>query len=134
MLNNVQIMGRLVANPELRHTAKETAVASFRIAVDRDFGEKQTDFFDCVAWRKTGEFVSKYFAKGDPILIQGRLASRDWEDKNGNKRKSIEIVADNIYFCGGKKKENGGAKLEELPDDLDGELPFKLGEDEELPL
>lgn len=134
MLNNVQIMGRLVANPELRHTAKDTAVASFRIAVDRDFGEKQTDFFDCVAWRKTGEFVSKYFAKGDPILIQGRLASRDWEDKNGNKRKSIEIVADNIYFCGGKKKENGGAKLEELPDDLDGELPFKLGEDEELPL
>lgn len=134
MLNNVQIMGRLVANPELRHTAKETAVASFRIAVDRDFGEKQTDFFDVVAWRKTGEFVSKYFAKGDPILIQGRLASRDWEDKNGNKRKSIEIVADNIYFCGGKKKENGGAKLEELPDDLGGELPFKLGEDEELPL
>lgn len=134
MLNNVQIMGRLVANPELRHTAKDTAVASFRIAVDRDFGEKQTDFFDCVAWRKTGEFVSKYFAKGDPILIQGRLASRDWEDKNGNKRKSIEIVADNIYFCGGKKKENGGAKLEELPDDIGGELPFTLGDDEELPL
>lgn len=134
MLNNLQIMGRLVANPELRHTAKETAVASFRIAVDRDFGEKQTDFFDVVAWRKTGEFVSKYFAKGDPILIQGRLQSRDWEDKNGNKRKSIEIICDNVYFCGGKKKENGGAKLEELPDDIGGELPFSLGDDEELPL
>ena len=132
MLNNLQIMGRLVANPELRHTAKDTAVASFRIAVDRDFGEKQTDFFDVVAWRKTGEFVSKYFAKGDPILIQGRLASRDWEDKNSNKRKSIEIICDNVYFCGGKKKE--AAKLEELPDDLGGELPFKLGDDEELPL
>lgn len=132
MCNIVTIMGRLVANPELRHTAKETAVASFRIAVDRDFGEKQTDFFDVVAWRKTGEFVSKYFAKGDPILIQGRLQSRDWEDKNGNKRKSIEIICDNVYFCGGKKKESS-SQMQELPDD-DGELPFSVGEEDQLPL
>ena len=134
MLNNINIMGRLVRNPELRHTQKDTAVASFRIAVDRDFGEKQTDFFDVVAWRKTGEFVSKYFKQGQMIAIVGRLQTRDWEDKDGNKRRSVEIVAENCYFAGGKKEENSGSKMEELPDDMGGEMPFSLGEDEELPL
>lgn len=138
MLNKIFLMGRLVATPELRKTKSDLMVASFRIAVDRDFTgkgeEKQTDFFDVVAWRKTGEFVSKYFAKGDPILIDGRLQMRDWQTKDGEKRRSYEIVVDNARFCGGKKKDNGGAKLEELPDDLGGELPFSVGEEDELPL
>lgn len=131
MLNSIQIMGRLVANPELRHTKKDTSVASFRIACDRDFSEG-TDFFDVVAWRKTGEFVNKYFSKGDPILIQGRVQMRDWETKDGEKRRSFEIIAENCHFCGGKKKDSS-PQMQELPDD-DGELPFSVGEEDQLPL
>lgn len=137
MLNKIFLMGRLVASPELRRTKSDLSVASFRIACDRDFTgkgeEKATDFFDCVAWRKTGEFVSKYFAKGDPILIDGKLQMRDWQTKDGEKRRSYEIVVDNARFCGGKKKE-ASAQMQELDDGEGGELPFTLGDDEELPL
>ncbi len=103
MLNHITIMGRLVRDPELRRTGSGIAVASFRVAVDRDFGgrdggERETDFIDCVAWRQTGEFVSKYFTKGSMIVVSGRLQMRNWNDKEGNKRTSAEVVADNVYF------------------------------------
>lgn len=111
MLNTITIMGRLTREPELRRTGSGLAVASFCVAVDRDWpnketGEKETDFIDCVAWRQTGEFVSKYFTKGSMIVVSGRLQIRPWTDKDGNKRKSAEIVADNVYFGESKKKEN----------------------------
>ena len=110
MLNTITIMGRLVRDPELRRTGSGIAVASFTVAVDRDWpnketGEKETDFFDCVAWRQTGEFVSKYFTKGSMIVVSGRLQIRSWVDKDGNKRKTAEIVADNVYFGESKKKD-----------------------------
>lgn len=103
MLNHITIMGRIVRDPELRRTGNDIAVASFTLAVDRDFapkdgGEKETDFIDCVAWRNTGEFVSKYFSKGSMIVVTGRLQIRSWSDKSGNKRRSAEVVADNVYF------------------------------------
>ena len=111
MLNHITIMGRLTRDPELRRTSNGLAVASFTVAVDRDWpnretGEKETDFIDCVAWRQTGEFVSKYFTKGSMIVVAGRLQIRPWVDKDGNKRKSAEIVAENVYFGESKKKEN----------------------------
>lgn len=102
MLNKITIMGRLTKDPELRRTNSGTAVASFTIAVDRDFGEKKADFFNCVAWKGTGEFVSKHFTKGRPILISGRLETRQWTDKNDNKRTEVEVVAENVYFCDSK--------------------------------
>ena len=110
MLNHITIMGRLTRDPELRRTSSGIAVASFTVAVDRDFGgrdggEKETDFIDCVAWRQTGEFVSKYFTKGSMIVVSGRLQIRNWNDKDGNKRRSAEIVADNVYF-GESKRSN----------------------------
>lgn len=101
MLNTIIIQGRLVRDPELRRTGSGIAVASFTVAVDLDFaqdGKKETDFIDCVAWRQTGEFVSKYFKKGSMIVVKGRLQIRNWNDKDGNKRKSAEVVADNCYF------------------------------------
>ncbi len=103
MLNHITIMGRLTRVPELRRTGSGVAVASFTLAVDRDFGknengEKETDFIDCVAWRQTGEFVSKYFTKGRMAVVSGRLQIRPWTDKDGNKRRTAEIVADNVYF------------------------------------
>ena len=103
MLNHITIMGRLTRDPELRRTGSGVAVASFTVAVDRDFGgrdggERETDFIDCVAWRQTGEFVSKYFTKGSMIVVSGRLQIRNWNDKDGNKRRSAEVVADNVYF------------------------------------
>ena len=103
MLNHITIMGRLTRDPELRTTQSGVNVASFTVAVDRDFGgrdggERQTDFIDCVAWRQTGEFVSKYFHKGSMIVVSGRLQSRKWQDRDGNNRTSWEIVADNVYF------------------------------------
>jgi len=102
MLNRVTIMGRLVRDPELRRTQSGTAVTSIRIAVDRDFksqdGEKKADFFDVVAWRATAEFVAKYFAKGRMAVVEGRLQTREWTDKEGGKRIATEIVADNVYF------------------------------------
>lgn len=110
MLNHITIMGRLTRDPELRRTGSGTAVANFTVAVDRDFssqsGEKETDFIDCVAWRQTGEFVSKYFQKGTMAVVSGRLQIRGWTDKDGNKRKTAEVVADNVYF-GSSKKESG---------------------------
>lgn len=112
MLNHITIMGRLVRDPELRYTQSGIAVASFTLAVDRDFksdsGERQTDFIDCVAWRQTGEFVSKYFAKGSLAVVSGRLQIRDWQDKEGNKRRNSEIVADNVYFGESKRSRDSG--------------------------
>ena len=108
MLNHITIMGRLTRDPELRRTGSGVAVASFSVAVDRDFGgrdggERETDFIDCVAWRQTGEFVSKYFTKGSMIVVSGRLQIRNWNDKDGNKRRSAEVVADNVYFGESKR-------------------------------
>ena len=156
MLNHITIMGRLTRDPELRYTQSQTPVASFTLAVDRDYssrdsGERQTDFIDCVAWRSTAEFVSKYFQKGSMAVVSGRLQIRDWTDKEGNKRRNAEVVVDNVYFGESKKRDgdpssfggsysgssySGGndfvspsapspmpSGFEELSDD-DGELPF----------
>ena len=114
MLNHIVIMGRLTRDPELRRTGSGIAVASFTVAVDRDFGgrdggEKETDFIDCVAWRQTGEFVSKYFTKGSMMVVSGRLQIRGWTDKEGNKRRSAEVVADNVYFGESKRSNDGGS-------------------------
>ena len=114
MLNHIVIMGRLTRDPELRRTGSGIAVASFTVAVDRDFsgrdgGEKETDFIDCVAWRQTGEFVSKYFTKGSMMVVSGRLQIRSWTDKEGNKRRTAEVVADNVYFGESKRSDNGGS-------------------------
>ena len=116
MLNHIVLMGRLTRDPELRRTGTGVAVASFSIAVDRDFGsresgEKETDFIDIVAWRNTAEFVSKYFSKGRMAVVSGRLQVRKWQDNNGNNRYSTEVVADNVYFGDSKKdgESNGGA-------------------------
>ena len=113
MLNHIVIMGRLVRDPELRRTGSGVAVTSFTVAVDRDFGnresgERETDFIDCVAWRQTGEFVSKYFAKGRMAVVSGRLQIRNWTDKEGNKRRTAEIVADNVYFGDSKRDGDSG--------------------------
>ena len=155
MLNHIVIMGRLTRDPELRSTQSGVSVASFTVAVDRDFGgrdggERQTDFIDCVAWRQTGEFVSKYFHKGSMIVVSGRLQSRKWQDRDGNNRTSWEINADNVYFgesrASGNTRDNdsysgsgsygsydsgrGSAPAAPAPsvfkdlDDGDGELPF----------
>ena len=110
MLNHIVIMGRLTRDPELRRTGSGIAVASFTLAVDRDYspkdgGERETDFIDCVAWRSTGEFVSKYFSKGRMAVVSGRLQIRSWKDKDGNNRRSAEVVADNVYF-GESKRDN----------------------------
>ena len=114
MLNHIVIMGRLTRDPELRRTGTGIAVASFSVAVDRDFGgrdggERETDFIDCVAWRTTGEFVSKYFTKGSMIVVSGRLQIRNWTDKDGNKRRTAEVVADNVYFGESKRSAEGGS-------------------------
>ena len=133
MLNKIILMGRLTRNPELRRTQSGTAVASFTLAVDRDYkpqdGERETDFIDIVAWRGTGEVVSKYFTKGRMAVVEGRLQVRDWTDKDGNKRRSTEVVADNVYFGDSKRSESGtpaepSGELQELPDEEKGELPF----------
>ena len=112
MLNHIVIMGRLTRDPELRYTQSQTPVASFTLAVDRDFGgrdgaERQTDFIDCVAWRSTAEFVSKYFQKGSMAVASGRLQLRDWTDRDGNKRRSAEVVVDNMYFGESRRRDNG---------------------------
>ena len=114
MLNHIVIMGRLTRDPELRRTGSGIAVASCSLAVDRDFGnresgERETDFIDCVAWRQTGEFVSKYFAKGRMAVVSGRLQIRTWTDKDGNKRRSAEVVADNVYFGDSKRDGDNSA-------------------------
>ena len=117
MLNKIILMGRLTRDPELRRTQSGTAVTSFSLAVDRDFksqsGEKETDFIDVVAWRNTAEFVSKYFTKGRMAVVEGRLQIRDWTDQNGGKRRSAEVVADNVYF--GDSKREGGSDYGSAP-------------------
>ncbi len=131
MLNKCFLLGRMTKDPEIRRTNGGTAVTSFTLAVDRDFktnGEKETDFIEVVAWRNTAEFVSKYFSKGRMAIVEGRLQIRDWTDKNGNKRRTAEVVANNVYF-GDSKRENK-EEPEYKQDDLaeiseeDGELPF----------
>ena len=134
MLNKVILMGRLVRDPELRHTGNGTAVASFSLAVDRDYksqsGERETDFIDIVAWRSTAEFVSKYFSKGRMAVVDGRLQIRDWTDKDGAKRRTAEVVADNVYFGDSKRLVSDSdtaapsGKFAEVPEDEKGELPF----------
>ena len=141
MLNKIIIMGRLTRDPELRRTGSGTAVTSFSLACDRDFksqsGEKETDFIEVVAWKNTAEFVSKYFSKGRMAVVEGRLQTRDWTDREGGKRVATEIVADNVYFADSKRsesndnqKENFNARSGRLSDDFvpiseeDGEIPF----------
>lgn len=134
-LNRVNLMGRLVAYPEMRSIGEDVHVVTVRIAVDRDrvnkeTGEREADFFDVVAWRGTCDFLVKYFAKGDPIVVDGRLQSRGWTDKDGNKRTSIEIVAENLYFGGAKKPtstDNASSDDRQSANTQhgdDGELPF----------
>ncbi len=131
MLNSVIIMGRLTRDPELRRTQGGTAVTSFTMAVDRDFksqsGEKETDFIDVVAWRNTGEFAAKYLAKGRMAAVEGRIQVRDWQDKDGNRRKSVEVVADNVYFADSKRdskpqESRDDQEFDEIEDD--GDFPF----------
>lgn len=134
MLNKVFMQGRLVADPELRHTPNGVAVASFRIAVDRDFkdksGERQADFVNVIAWRAIGEFVSKFFSKGRMAIVEGKLQSRNYEDKDGNKRYALEVIADNVYFGDSKKDQEPEKEPEFQPpqfteyQDDDGDLPF----------
>ena len=114
MLNHIVIMGRLARDPELRRTGSGIAVTSFTLAVDRDFApkdgsERETDWIDCVAWRQTGEFVSKYFTKGRMAVVSGRLQIRNWTDKDGNKRRAAEVVADNVYFGDSKRDDHAGS-------------------------
>ena len=113
MLNHIVIMGRLARDPELRHTQTGTPVATFRLAVDRDFkdkntGERATDWIDVVAWRGTGEFVSRYFTKGRLAVVEGRLQMREWTDKEGNRRTTAEVVADNVYFGDSRRDGDTG--------------------------
>ena len=150
MLNHITVMGRLTRDPEIRYTQSQTPVTSFTLAVDRDFGgrdggDRQTDFIDCVAWRQTAEFVSKYFTKGSMAVVSGRLQIRDWTDREGGKRRSAEVVVDNIYFGESKRRDGGDVRSESRPayqssyesvspsmgasafselGDDDGELPF----------
>ena len=137
-LNRICLMGRLTRDPELRRTGNGTAVTSFTIAVDRDFksqnGEKETDFIDIVAWRNTAEFASKYFSKGRMAVVTGRMQLRDWTDKEGNKRRTAEVVADTVYFGDSKRQEgNDSPQAENAAEGTcggfaeaedDGDLPF----------
>ena len=112
MLNHITIMGRMTRDPELRRTGSGVAVANFTLAVDRDYnpkdgGEKETDFIDCIAWRASAEFVSKYFSKGQMAIVSGRLRIRNWTDKDGNKRRSAEVEADSVYFGESRKSQEG---------------------------
>lgn len=137
MLNRIVLMGRLTRDPELRRTQNGTAVASFALAVDRDYAaqgaERETDFIDIVAWRGTAEFAQKYFSKGRMAVVAGRLQIRNWEDKDGNKRRSAEVVADSIYFGDSKRSTDGSqGKLEPSYDPNAGFTQLD-GDDEELP-
>lgn len=123
MLNHIVIMGRLTKEPELRRTGNGTAVTSFTLAVDRDFadkqsGKKETDFIECVAWRQTGEFVDKYFDKGRMAVVSGRLQIRGWTDKDGNKRRTAEVVADSVYFGDSKNASDNNGGENEVPQDF----------------
>ena len=140
MLNHIELMGRLTRDPELRRTGSGVAVASFTLAVDRDIanketGERETDFIDCVAWRQTGEFVSKYFAKGRMAVVSGRLQIRNWTDKDGNKRRTAEVVADNVYFGDSKRdSESSGASYSAAPTDPAPAADFAVLEDDDAQL
>ena len=138
MLNHITIMGRFTRDPELRHTQSGTPVSAFTMAVDRDGrgdGEKKTDFIECVGWRATAEFIDRYFRKGSMAVVSGRLQVREWTDKDGNKRKTAEVIAESIYFGESKRREEGDAyryedqnnygvrPFQEIGDE-DGELPF----------
>jgi len=133
VLNKIILMGRLTRDPELRKTQNGTSVAAFSLAVDRDYkdqgGERETDFIDIVAWRSTAEFVSKYFSKGRMAVVEGRLQVRDWTDRDGSKRRSAEVVADNVYFGDSKRAESTSSasapsEFSELPEEENGNLPF----------
>lgn len=128
MLNHITLMGRFVRDPELRYTKSEKPVASFTLAVSRDFGDKETDFIECVAWGKTGEFVDKYFQKGSMAVVCGRLQVRTWMDDNDKKRKTAEVVVENIYFGESKKSEakNTFTDIEDFDNEFgtSEELPF----------
>ena len=140
MLNKIFVMGRLTRDPELRTTNSGTSVASFSLAVDRNYkgadGEKETDFIDCVAWRSTAEFAAKYFTKGRMAVVEGRLQIRPWTDKEGNNRRSAEVIVDNMYFGDSKRDgDTGGARPASGPvnvsandwqevDEDEGDLPF----------
>lgn len=133
MLNHITIMGRITRDIELRRTPTGVAVASFTIAVDRDFkeknGEKETDFIDVVAWKNTAEFVGKYFGKGRVAVVSGRLQIRNWTDKDGNKRRTAEVIADNVYFGDSKRDGDNSAPTASANDfamltDADAQLPF----------
>lgn len=135
MLNRIILMGRLTRDPELRHTQQGTAVASFSLAVDRNGREKATDFVDCVAWRQTAEFVNSYFTKGRMAVVEGRLQIREWTDRYGSKRRTAEVVAENVYFGDSKKEDPLNQFTKEHPEtvaddqfaelaDDDGDLPF----------
>lgn len=142
MLNKVMLQGRLVANPELRHTQNNVAVASFRLAVDRDFkdrdtGERRADFINVVAWRQAGEFAARYFTRGQMAVVDGRLQVRDYTDQDGNRRYATEVVADHVYFSGSKQEgsysESSASEYKYDPTDPnafaeltedDGDLPF----------
>ena len=132
MLNKIILMGRLCANPELRRTGSGTAVTSFSLACDRDFksqsGEKETDFIEVVAWKNTAEFVSKYFSKGRMAVVEGRLQIREWTDRDGNKRKTAEVVADNVYFADSKQSQE--KNFENLAGRMDGFAEIQEDEEE----
>ena len=140
MLNVCTLMGRLTADPEFRTTQSGVTVASFTLAVERDFstdGKKETDFVSCVAWRQTGEFVSKYFTRGQMAIVTGRLQSRKWQDRDGNNRTNWEVNADRVYFGEAKKRESSA--FEEMPAGTGKDNPFAGGygqmtvDDGELP-
>lgn len=133
MLNKVILMGRMTAEPELRYTTSNTPVCSFTLAVERDYkdseGNKETDFIKCQSWRNSAEFVSKYFAKGQQVVVCGRLQTRTWDDQEGKKHYATEVVVDNVYFAGSSKKNEQSAEQQESPEgfipvDDDSGLPF----------
>lgn len=132
MLNHITIQGRLTKDPEIRATQSGYQVATFTLAVDRDFQKDAVDFFSVIAWRQTAEFVSKYFRKGNMMVVSGKMQSRKWEDKDGNKRTSWEITADNVYF-GESKRDSGGGYSAGEPKYTPPKAPDVVVDDEELP-
>ena len=138
MLNKVILMGRITADPELKHTPSNVAVCTFSLAVNRRFNRNETDFIDIITWRQQAEFVSKYFSKGQQMVVVGALQTRTWEDKNGNKRKSVEVVVDEVHFADSKRTAgntspreealpfdfSAGNAFSEIEDEDDGNLPF----------
>ena len=139
MLNTAILMGRLTKDPELRTTQNGTSVTSFTVAVDREYvrqgEERQTDFINVVAWRQTAEFVSRYFQKGSMIAVQGSIQTRNYEDKNGNKRTAVEVIADKVSFCGSKSESGNSAPVDAQANasDYTAINTNDSGEDDDLP-